>query len=98
MNRDFPRETKPRTELTLKQAVRSLTGFEFQAIKKNTGMSFRDADMLTGHCVIYALENREGKVPWTDVGKMSVQEVEDYFTDEDEAPDSDQENFTEPVN
>ena len=97
-DRDFPRESKPRTELTMKQAVRSLTGFEFQAIKKATGMSFRDADMLTSHCVVYVLENRTGKVAWADVGKMTVQDVEDYFADEDPAPDGDQENFPDQVN
>jgi hypothetical protein len=66
----------------LKEAIRTVTGFELIALKQTTGMELQQLGHLSALGTIWILENRKEPTPWRDILAMSLVDAEDYFPDE----------------
>jgi hypothetical protein len=99
MSRITKRKEPAKTPLTQEDAIGTLTAFERLSVKNKLGFHIQENPEIADSILVWILENR-GKsaseaVAWKEVGSRSVQEIEDYFADEDPDPESEQANFEE---
>jgi hypothetical protein len=85
-------DIKPSTDLTLKEALDSLTGFEVLAIEGKFGRHLEDlGGMSTLIGAVWAVENRSDKVSWPAVQARTMRELNGFFTADDDHADEDSE-------
>lgn len=87
-------DTKPRTEMTLSDAIESLDYFDLVAIKKEWGVSLGQAEEngeALAYAVVWILERRENpQITLKDVKLMKMVEINHYFTKEEDVDPLDQ--------
>ena len=82
-------EVKYRYEKPIEEAVKDLTGQEVFDIEKHWGKQIMEMGALRlAYGVIWALESRIKARPWSDIVKLTVREVEEYFPPSDDMDDT----------
>lgn len=81
----------PTSPLSLEDACNGFTGFEILGIQQHFGEKLENlGGAMTMYAAVWAYENRRERVAWPVVMAMSMQQVHDYFADEDPDPESEQ--------
>lgn len=89
-------DVKPGTDLTLKEALDSLTGFEVLGIEQRFSRHLEElGGMSTLLGAVWAIENRHDKVSWANVCGRTMRELNGYFTADDDGIDPDGEQGKE---